>query len=491
MRGLLVQLASAAGDGSRLSGPRARRAGAQRGQRQRWSEPGWLPGAPPPPPGLSVRLRAALAPDRGPPGRTYRGTRHFVGKAPKYTNRLILETSPYLLQHAHNPVDWHPWGDEAFAEARERGVPLFVSIGYSTCHWCHVMEVESFEDEEIARYMNGHYVCVKVDREERPDVDAVYMSAVEALDRVRRMADERLADARSRAVFRRNVFPAARRRPRGRPGVPDAAASTERDVPEGPGAHRATGGGADLSGAARPRGRRGGDGGGVVSHVRRAPGRRRDRGGGGVFRRSFDDQNGGLRGAPKFPSSLSRSPPSARPPPHRGPGRAADGHIHPREDGRRRHLRSDRRRLSPLRHRRRLAGAALREDALRQRAPRGRLPRGLSGHRARRLRAGRARDPRLPPRRDDVARRRFLFSDGRRLRRRGREVLRLVGRRAPRRCWAPAPTDLPATTASPPAATFRDATSSTSRTPTRPNGRRSRAREAALRGPRAQGRPRP
>ncbi|HMF41636.1 MAG TPA: thioredoxin domain-containing protein [Polyangia bacterium] len=99
----------------------------------------------------------------------------------KHTNRLIDETSPYLLQHAHNPVDWRPWGDEAFAEARRLGRPVFLSIGYSTCHWCHVMEEESFEDEEIASLMNSLYVSIKVDREERPDVDAVYMSAVQAL----------------------------------------------------------------------------------------------------------------------------------------------------------------------------------------------------------------------------------------------------------------------------------------------------------------------
>jgi hypothetical protein len=98
--------------------------------------------------------------------------------SPKYINRLILESSPYLLQHAHNPVDWYPWGDEAFAKARATGKPVFLSVGYSTCHWCHVMEEESFEDEEIARYLNEHFVAIKVDREERPDVDAVYMTAV-------------------------------------------------------------------------------------------------------------------------------------------------------------------------------------------------------------------------------------------------------------------------------------------------------------------------
>ena len=99
----------------------------------------------------------------------------------KHTNRLIHETSPYLLQHAHNPVDWRPWGDEAFDEARRLGRPVFLSIGYSTCHWCHVMEEESFEDEEIAAFMNANYISIKVDREERPDVDAVYMAAVQAL----------------------------------------------------------------------------------------------------------------------------------------------------------------------------------------------------------------------------------------------------------------------------------------------------------------------
>ncbi|WP_205315743.1 thioredoxin domain-containing protein [Nonomuraea lactucae] len=96
-------------------------------------------------------------------------------------NRLKDSTSPYLLQHAGNPVDWHPWGEEAFAEARRRDVPLLISVGYSACHWCHVMAHESFEHDETARLMNEHFVNVKVDREERPDVDAVYMSATQAM----------------------------------------------------------------------------------------------------------------------------------------------------------------------------------------------------------------------------------------------------------------------------------------------------------------------
>ncbi|WUD73485.1 thioredoxin domain-containing protein [Streptomyces sp. NBC_00510] len=95
-------------------------------------------------------------------------------------NRLSGSTSPYLLQHADNPVHWWPWGEEAFAEARDRGVPVLLSVGYSSCHWCHVMARESFEDEATAAYLNEHFVSVKVDREERPDVDAVYMEAVQA-----------------------------------------------------------------------------------------------------------------------------------------------------------------------------------------------------------------------------------------------------------------------------------------------------------------------
>jgi hypothetical protein len=107
---------------------------------------------------------AALPPDGGP-----------------QFNRLVFEQSPYLLQHADNPVDWHPWGEEAFELARRRDKPVFLSVGYSTCHWCHVMEHESFEDEEVAALLNEHFVSIKVDREERPDVDHIYMQVTQAL----------------------------------------------------------------------------------------------------------------------------------------------------------------------------------------------------------------------------------------------------------------------------------------------------------------------
>ncbi len=107
--------------------------------------------------------------------------KHTEPPAHKYTNRLIHETSPYLRQHAHNPVDWYPWGEEALARAKAEDKPILLSIGYSACHWCHVMEHESFENEEIAQLMNENFVCIKVDREERPDLDALYMDAVQAM----------------------------------------------------------------------------------------------------------------------------------------------------------------------------------------------------------------------------------------------------------------------------------------------------------------------
>jgi uncharacterized protein len=103
------------------------------------------------------------------------------GVAPNHTNRLANETSPYLLQHAHNPVDWFPWGPDALTRARLLDRPIFLSIGYAACHWCHVMERESFEDEATAAYLNSRFIAIKVDREERPDLDQVYMSAVQAM----------------------------------------------------------------------------------------------------------------------------------------------------------------------------------------------------------------------------------------------------------------------------------------------------------------------
>ncbi|XP_078158629.1 catalytics isoform X2 [Carex rostrata] len=121
----------------------------------------------------SFLYKSAMSTSASGPGGSTAPTRH--------TNRLASEHSPYLLQHAHNPVDWYPWGEEAFEAARKRDVPIFLSIGYSTCHWCHVMEVESFENEEVAKLLNDWFVSIKVDREERPDVDKVYMTFIQAL----------------------------------------------------------------------------------------------------------------------------------------------------------------------------------------------------------------------------------------------------------------------------------------------------------------------
>jgi uncharacterized protein YyaL (SSP411 family) len=135
-----------------------------------------LPEATSYPPALQQTLQQALQ-QRGPD--YVPRTEHLDANGhPDYTNRLISEDSPYLLQHAHNPVDWRPWGAEAFATARRENKPIFLSIGYSTCHWCHVMERESFEDIEVARLLNRDFITIKVDRERRPDVDEVYMTAV-------------------------------------------------------------------------------------------------------------------------------------------------------------------------------------------------------------------------------------------------------------------------------------------------------------------------
>lgn len=98
---------------------------------------------------------------------------------PKYVNRLIRENSPYLLQHAHHPVNWYPWGSDAFDAARINNKPVFLSLGYSACHWCHVMAAESFDNEGVASLLNKHFISIKVDREQRPDLDEFYMAAVQ------------------------------------------------------------------------------------------------------------------------------------------------------------------------------------------------------------------------------------------------------------------------------------------------------------------------
>ena len=222
-------------------------------------------------------------------------TRHRDGNLPHFTNRLILESSPYLRQHAHNPVNWFAWSDEAFDEARARGVPIFLSIGYSTCHWCHVMEEESFEDLEIARFLNESYVAIKVDREERPDIDTVYMTAVQTLRGQGGWPMSVWLDADRRPFFAGTYFP-ARDGDRGTgtgfftilrelaaiyrtdpQRVAEAAKSITAAVRSAMGGAPA---GATLPGA------------GVLDAALH------------YYGRAYDERYGGVKGAPKFPSSF-------------------------------------------------------------------------------------------------------------------------------------------------------------------------------------------
>jgi uncharacterized protein YyaL (SSP411 family) len=259
------------------------------------------PGAPPLDGALAERLAAALrakGPDYVP------RTHHLqpgegARRAPKYTNRLILETSPYLLQHAHNPVDWWAWGDAAFAEARRLGRPVFLSVGYSTCHWCHVMEGESFEDEEIARYMNEHYVCIKVDREERPDVDAIYMAAVQALTGSGGWPMSVWLTPDREPFFGGTYFP-----PRdGARGAQHGFLTVLRELSEtyAKDPARVTQAAASLVRAVRGQMEAGGGGGAGTGAL---PGAGAIAETVSYFKRAFDDVFGGVRRAPKFPSNL-------------------------------------------------------------------------------------------------------------------------------------------------------------------------------------------
>ncbi|MET7618253.1 thioredoxin domain-containing protein [Streptomyces sp. NPDC005408] len=208
-------------------------------------------------------------------------------------NRLAHETSPYLLQHADNPVDWWPWSGEAFEEARKRGVPVLLSVGYSSCHWCHVMAHESFEDDETAAYVNEHFVPVKVDREERPDVDAVYMEAVQAATGQGGWPMTVFLTADGEPFYFGTYFP-----PEPRHGM-----ASFRQVLEG------------VAAAWNERREEVGEVAGKI--VRDLAGRSLAYGGEGVpgeeelaqallgLTREYDERNGGFGGAPKFPPSMA------------------------------------------------------------------------------------------------------------------------------------------------------------------------------------------
>jgi uncharacterized protein YyaL (SSP411 family) len=251
-------------------------------------------------PALAARLRAALAAK----GAAYRPRTHHLnpGGSPKYTNRLILEASPYLLQHAHNPVNWYPWGDEAFARAKQEGKPIFLSVGYSTCHWCHVMEAESFEDEEIARYLNQHYIAIKVDREDRPDIDVVYMSAVQSLTGSGGWPMSVWLTADRAPFFGGTYFPprdGARGARRGFLTLLTELADTYRADPA-----RVTTEAGKLAAAVRQ------ELGGPSSAAMASAGADAPPNAAVIpvlverLKRAFDGTNGGLQGAPKFPSSV-------------------------------------------------------------------------------------------------------------------------------------------------------------------------------------------
>ena len=207
-------------------------------------------------------------------------------------NRLARETSPYLLQHAHNPVDWYPWGEEAFARARAEDKPILLSVGYSACHWCHVMERESFEDPEIAALMNRHFVSVKVDREERPDVDQIYMQAVQSMTGHGGWPMTCFLTPDARPFYGGTYFPPVDRHglpgfPRLLQGLADAWATRRGEVLSSASQiGEALGQSERLRGAAQL----------LTADVLS--------GGFQQLSEQFDDANGGLGGAPKFPQPM-------------------------------------------------------------------------------------------------------------------------------------------------------------------------------------------
>jgi uncharacterized protein YyaL (SSP411 family) len=210
-------------------------------------------------------------------------------------NRLAMEASPYLLQHARNPVDWFPWGEEALSEARRRDVPILLSVGYSACHWCHVMERESFEDDAIAQLMNAHFTCIKVDREERPDLDQIYQLVVQLMGRGGGWPLTVFLTPDQRPFFAGTYFPPADRY--GMPGFPkilNAIVEAYRDKRE-----ELVGQAAELTKAVAEAGRGESDGSDGYAPApdlleRVTP----------LLMRRFDDTNGGFGKQPKFPNTM-------------------------------------------------------------------------------------------------------------------------------------------------------------------------------------------
>ncbi len=213
--------------------------------------------------------------------------------APAHTNRLINETSPYLLQHAHNPVDWFPWGDEAFETARRDEKPILLSIGYSACHWCHVMEHESFENEAIAKLMNENFVNIKVDREERPDLDQIYMTATQMMTHHGGWPMTVFLTTEGVPFYAGTYFPPEDRH--NMPGFPRVLISLAEAYRERPDDIKQT---ADSVLEGLTRSSAAGEAGEPLSTELLETAYR------GIIR-NYDENNGGFGGAPKFPPAMT------------------------------------------------------------------------------------------------------------------------------------------------------------------------------------------
>ena len=218
-----------------------------------------------------------------------------MAQSERKPNRLAKEASPYLLQHARNPVDWFPWGEEALAEAKRRDVPILLSIGYSACHWCHVMERESFEDDAIAKLMNEHFVCIKVDREERPDLDQIYQLVVQLMGRSGGWPLTVFLTPSQKPFFAGTYFPPVDRY--GMPGFPKILGAIEEAYREKRDELDAQAG--ELTKAIAEVGRGGGDGASAYTPspdlLERVT---------ALLVRRFDETNGGFGTQPKFPNTM-------------------------------------------------------------------------------------------------------------------------------------------------------------------------------------------
>ena len=291
---------------------------------------------------------------------------------PEHTNRLAQEKSPYLLQHAHNPVDWYPWGEEAFAKARRENKPIFLSVGYSTCHWCHVMAHESFENEDIAAIMNREFVNIKVDREERPDVDRVYMTFVQATTGGGGWPMSVWLTPDLKPFVGGTYFP-----PEDRYGQPAFKTVLERIATAWKENHeKIVEQGGKIVEALRESQSAAAAEGKIDAAILDAAYRQLDR--------SYDPKEGGFGNAPKFPRPVTlnfltrfyaRDPKGES-----GKQRARNDSVHAAQNGSRRNARSYRRRVSSLLGRSLLARAAFRKDALRSGATGCRLSRCISDY---------------------------------------------------------------------------------------------------------------